>query len=460
MRNHRGVLSLVVFSFFVTSSALVAQPLSERAVAATGSQEQNERPAEGRLLGSGTPRLSAEDVVTGDHGDIYMTSPAPFTATGIVLQSKPSWPYIVLKTGTATTGSGVVFYDSLNNALFSVIGDGSVGIRTSLPVAPLDVNVGIVGANVREIARFGSGDAGNSVGGGAFISLGNSSLVRVGQVTTAGQANLFFSTYNGGSGPEERLRITGAGSVGIGTKTPGSRLAVQQSSDPVMGTDSTDAARVYNTSATSFAQLQVNANAAELSSSGTNMLPLYLNAGRRTTPAVAVLVNGNVGIGTTAPTEKVEIAGNLRVTGIITGARVINATFQDIAEWVPAEEPLEAGMVVVVGGGNTVRAASEAYDTRVAGVVSAQPGVLLGVEGPEKVMVATTGRVKVRVDATTMPIREGDLLVSSGQPGIAMRSQPMDINGRKFHQPGTLIGKALEPLATGTGEILVLLSMQ
>jgi hypothetical protein len=36
----------------------------------------------------------------------------------------------------------------------------------------------------------------------------------------------------------------------------------------------------------------------------------------------------------------------------------------------------------------------------------------------------------------------------------------MMINGRPFHSPGTLIGKALEPLEKGTGEILVLLSLQ
>jgi hypothetical protein len=41
-----------------------------------------------------------------------------------------------------------------------------------------------------------------------------------------------------------------------------------------------------------------------------------------------------------------------------------------------------------------------------------------------------------------------------------MRSEPMDINGRHFHQPGTIIGKALQPLQSGVGEILVLLSLQ
>ena len=74
--------------------------------------------------------------------------------------------------------------------------------------------------------------------------------------------------------------------------------------------------------------------------------------------------------------------------------------------------------------------------------------------------VATTGRVRVRVDATTAPIVVGDLLVSSDKEGMAMRSEPVEVQGIQLHRPGTLIGKALEPLADGQGEILVLLSMQ
>jgi len=41
-----------------------------------------------------------------------------------------------------------------------------------------------------------------------------------------------------------------------------------------------------------------------------------------------------------------------------------------------------------------------------------------------------------------------------------MKSIAVDVGGIRIHRPGTLIGKALEPLATGTGEILVLLSLQ
>src|SRR6185503_18092285 len=98
---------------------------------------------------------------------------------------------------------------------------------------------------------------------------------------------------------------------------------------------------------------------------------------------------------------------------------------------------------------NEVMPSNEAYDTRVAGVVSANPGVILGKESDSSAKIATTGRVRVHVDATKHPVRIGDLLVTSGVGGTAMVSEPMEINGRKFHQPGTVIGKALEPLQSG-----------
>src|SRR5205814_9316517 len=101
-----------------------------------------------------------------------------------------------------------------------------------------------------------------------------------------------------------------------------------------------------------------------------------------------------------------------------------------------------------------------AYDPRGAGVVSAQPGITLGERSDDKVLVATTGRVRVKVDASRGPIAIGDLLVTSDIPGVAMKSIPVEFAGRQMHMPGTIIGKALEPLEKGSGTILVLLSLQ
>jgi hypothetical protein len=181
-------------------------------------------------------------------------------------------------------------------------------------------------------------------------------------------------------------------------------------------------------------------------------------------------VSGNVGIGTPSPTTgarldvqggNVNVGGNITATGSITGGTV-RATYQDVAEWVPAIHSMAPGTVVVLNPqrGSEVMPSGSAYDTSVAGVVSAQPGLILGEGSSAKEMIATTGRVKVRVDARTHPVKVGDLLVTSDILGTAMRSEPIDVGGVKLHRPGTLIGKALEPLASGTGEIMVLLSLQ
>ena len=154
--------------------------------------------------------------------------------------------------------------------------------------------------------------------------------------------------------------------------------------------------------------------------------------------------------------------GNATFGGNVTVSGNIAAKYQDVAEWVSARQALIAGTVVTLDTekSNQVVASTQGYDTRVAGVVSAHPGITLGEGGIGKVLVATTGRVKVRVDATRAPIRIGDLLVTSDREGMAMKSEPLRIGGRQMHLPGTLIGKALEPLPSGTGEILVLLSLQ
>jgi hypothetical protein len=69
----------------------------------------------------------------------------------------------------------------------------------------------------------------------------------------------------------------------------------------------------------------------------------------------------------------------------------------------------------------------------------------------ELVPVALTGIVPCRVSAENGPIRPGVLLVTSATPGHAMR----DDNPR----PGTILGKALESLESGTGTIKVLVAL-
>ena len=175
-----------------------------------------------------------------------------------------------------------------------------------------------------------------------------------------------------------------------------------------------------------------------------------------------ILQNGNVGVGNTSPANKLDVGGNVNISGNVTVSGNIAAKYQDLAEWVPASEHLSPGTVVVLDerSPNRVTQSQVEYDTRVAGVVSAAPGVILGEPGSEKEKIATTGRVRVHVDATKRPVHIGDLLVSSGIAGTAMVSEPIHVSGAEFHRPGTIIGKALEPLDHGQGDVLVLLTLQ
>jgi hypothetical protein len=86
-------------------------------------------------------------------------------------------------------------------------------------------------------------------------------------------------------------------------------------------------------------------------------------------------------------------------------------------------------------------------------VISASPGVLLGAEKDSaKAPVAISGIVKCKVDANQGAIRIGDLLTTSSTQGYAMRSDQAT--------PGTIIGKALESLDSGTGLIEILIMHQ
>lgn len=277
--------------------------------------------------------------------------------------------------------------------------------------------------------------------------------------------------------------------VGIGTTTPSQKFHVFDS------TDANTFLMVENTSTgtSAAAVLRAKSNAAQvnfeshgsgrtisrfgltlgswnefLAVTGTGLVigtntgagPLVL--GTENAARITILATGNTGIGITSPSEKLDVGGNIHASGSITADGALFAKFQDIAEWVPSKSNLPPGTVVVLNPehNNEVMASHSAYDTSVAGVVSTEPGLTLGVAGEGKEQVATTGRVKVRVDSRSAPIRIGDLLVTSDRPGTAMKSEPMNVNGRKFHQPGTIIGKALEPHEGGEGEILVLLSLQ
>ena len=146
-------------------------------------------------------------------------------------------------------GNALVVEDSANPdaSLFVVNNDGNVGIGTSSPSRALEVdgsnstayspNIVTVSLRGTDTYNSGSSGAGISLSGkynsaGAFTDLGFVSAIK--EETSDGTygGSLIFGTRNNGSGggSMERLRITSAGRVGIGTTSPAGRLAVKVTS--------------------------------------------------------------------------------------------------------------------------------------------------------------------------------------------------------------------------------------
>jgi hypothetical protein len=344
-----------------------------------------------------------------------------------------------------TTGTNIINTNS-----------GNVGVGTSNPQwGKLQVN-----KLIRIDDDSGNANGSDTLTGAAALYLGTTMGGAVFQFNGSGGIDLW--QHDGGWA--RTFTFTKGGSFGIGTTSPLGRLHVvtpsyTDTSVPawdnhffVVGGDS-------NTGGIAMAYNQ-STNTGYLQSLSPNVA--YRNT-------VIAPFGGNVGIGNTSPnsaykldvTGNTNVTGNLNASGTITGG-TINAKYQDVAEWVESSQALSAGTVVVLdhSRSNQVIASSQAYDTRVAGVISLQPGITLGEKSGSKVLVATTGRVRIKVDASHGAINIGDLLVTSDVPGVAMKSEPIRVGGRLMHMPGTLIGKALEPLMKGTGEILALLSLQ
>jgi hypothetical protein len=135
----------------------------------------------------------------------------------------------------------------------------------------------------------------------------------------------------------------------------------------------------------------------------------------------------------------------------------------DVAEYMPVSQDVTPGTVLIIGPEGKLQPSTTAYDTKVAGIVSTDPGVTLGTKengNPGEQIIAVAGRVPCKVDATIVPIHAGDLLTTSDNPGYAMKAEQVSTGALKFYLPGTVIGKAMGTLESGTGTIEVLVTLQ
>jgi hypothetical protein len=159
----------------------------------------------------------------------------------------------------------------------------------------------------------------------------------------------------------------------------------------------------------------------------------------------------------------IRAAGGVRVVGTLSTQVLTITGGADVAEPFPmSSETIPPGAVVVIDDEHPgqLMLSDQAYDKRVAGVISGangiRPGISLCQEGAFQAgqNVALSGRVYVRADGRYGAIKPGDLLTTSDTPGYAMKV----VDQSKAH--GAILGKAMSSLSQGEGMVLALVTLQ
>jgi hypothetical protein len=382
---------------------------------------------------------------------------------------------------------------------------GNVGIGTTSPQTNLQVSgITSMDSDARyNIMAFDNTPAAQGVGGGiAFagnytgtaLTAAFGSIRGVKENAAGGDyaSALIFDTRPNGGGQTERMRITSAGNVGIGVKTPSAMLDVAGavnahgatfSGNSIAGTQVINVIQTGNgtglnvvkngtlgTGAAIFgpsggtaivAQGGTGVNASSNSATGAAVLAYVASAagiaGSFQNKAGGNILAGYAGGST--PVFRLDGTGKGYFDG---GTQTGGADFAESVAVLGKHSQYEPGDLMVIDstGHRRLARSSKPYSTKVAGIYSTKPGVLAtphimdDSQLKEEVPLAIVGIVPCKVTSQNGPIEVGDLLVSSSLPGYAMKGR------NRSRMLGAVVGKALEPLDKGKGVIQVLVTLQ
>jgi hypothetical protein len=267
---------------------------------------------------SGTVKLLASSAAT---GGTFTTVTATTVVNGLGAVGTPSYTFTGdLNTGMWSPAADTIAFSEGGAEAMRINSAGNVGIGTTAPGYKLDVSA-----------------TGNI--SGQFKTSGSINALFLADAGTTAES-LYIGTVGNDfrvvTGSNEHVRVTSAGLVGIGTSTPGAKLEVSSTSAGATA----EVLRLNNPGggANTAAQIKFNAAGANYASitggygAAAPQMTFNLPSGagnyvwqQASAESMRLDSSGNLGIGTSAPTGRLEVVG-ASATGNITTVRNTTAT--------------------------------------------------------------------------------------------------------------------------------------